>query len=132
MVDLNATQAAIRAGYSEKTAKEIGHENLTKPHIAAAIEQRMGELAEKVSLSADWVIEQLLVVYKRCCDKDTFNAAGANRALELIGKHFNAFPDRKDMHVSGGVNLVDLLTSLAVVPAADTAAVQDDDTETRH
>lgn len=39
LIDLNATQAAIRAGYSEKTAKEIGSENLTKPNIAKAIEE---------------------------------------------------------------------------------------------
>ena len=37
MIDLNATQAAIRAGYSEKTAQEIGSENLSKPMVAKAI-----------------------------------------------------------------------------------------------
>ena len=39
LIDLNATQAAIRAGYSENAAKEIGYENLTKPHITEAIQQ---------------------------------------------------------------------------------------------
>ena len=48
LLDLNATQAAIRAGYSEKTAKEIGYENLTKPHILTAIQDRMKELEEDV------------------------------------------------------------------------------------
>ena len=37
LVDLNATQAAIRAGYSKKTAKSVGHENLTKPDVKAAV-----------------------------------------------------------------------------------------------
>lgn len=41
--DFNATQAAIRAGYSEKTARSIGHENLTKPDIAAEIDKRVSE-----------------------------------------------------------------------------------------
>lgn len=41
--DFNATQAAIRAGYSEKTARAIGHENLTKPDIATEIQQRLDE-----------------------------------------------------------------------------------------
>lgn len=43
LVDLNATQAAIRAGYSEKSASEIGYENLRKPHIAAAVDKAMAE-----------------------------------------------------------------------------------------
>lgn len=42
--NLNATKAAIRAGYSEKTARFIGHENLTKPNILAYIEKRLDEL----------------------------------------------------------------------------------------
>ena len=41
MKDLNATQAAIRAGYSKKTAKVIGHENLTKPYIAERLKKEM-------------------------------------------------------------------------------------------
>ena len=41
LIDLNATQAAIRARYSEKTAKSAGHENLTKPDIQAAITEAM-------------------------------------------------------------------------------------------
>ena len=39
LIDLNATQAAIRAGYSEKTAKSVGHENLTKPDLKKYIDK---------------------------------------------------------------------------------------------
>ena len=46
LIDLNATQAAIRAGYSKKTAKSIGQENLTKPDIAEYIEQRLSDRVE--------------------------------------------------------------------------------------
>lgn len=53
--DWNATQAAIRAGYSERTARQIGHENLAKPDIAAAIQQRISEKA----MSADEVLTRL-------------------------------------------------------------------------
>ena len=42
LVDLNATQAAKRAGYSERTATEIGYENLRKPHLQEALKQRRG------------------------------------------------------------------------------------------
>ena len=59
LIDLNAAQAAIRAGYSAKTARVIGHENLTNPDIAAAIEKAMAERAERTRLTADWVINEL-------------------------------------------------------------------------
>ncbi len=59
LIDLNAAQAAIRAGYSAKTARVIGHENLTRPDIAAAIEKAMAERAERTGLTADWVVDEL-------------------------------------------------------------------------
>ena len=59
LIDLNAAQAAIRAGYSAKTARVIGHENLTKPDIAAAIKKAMAERAERTELTADWVVDEL-------------------------------------------------------------------------
>ena len=43
LIDLNATQAAIRAGYSPDSARDIGCENLTKPNIKAAIDRAMAE-----------------------------------------------------------------------------------------
>lgn len=52
MVDLNATQAAIRAGYSPKTAKVIGSENLTKPDIAAAVTAGKARQLEAADLTA--------------------------------------------------------------------------------
>lgn len=57
--DLNATEAAIRAGYSRKTAYSIGHENLNKPEIAARIKELQAELAERAKLKADDVIQEL-------------------------------------------------------------------------
>ncbi len=45
LIDLNATRAAIAAGYSEATAKEMGYENLTKPHIMGKIKEVLGERA---------------------------------------------------------------------------------------
>lgn len=56
LVDLNATQAAIRAGYSAKTARQIGEENLSKPDIARAIaEQRKGR-EERTLITADRIL----------------------------------------------------------------------------
>ncbi|MBL3576351.1 terminase small subunit [Rhodovulum sulfidophilum] len=59
LVDLNATQAAIRAGYSETTARQTGAENLTKPVIAAAIAEAQAQRSERTQLDADWMLRRL-------------------------------------------------------------------------
>lgn len=62
LVDLNATQAAIRAGYSEKTARSIGYENLTKPHIAAAIAEGKAGQLEQADVTAERVLKELACI----------------------------------------------------------------------
>ena len=59
LIDLNATQAAIRAGYSPHTAKDIGCENLAKPNIAAAISQAMAERSSRTGINQDRVLQEL-------------------------------------------------------------------------
>lgn len=59
LIDLNATQAAIRAGYSEKTASAVGFENLRKPKIAAAIQERMKNREERTEVTQDRVLKEL-------------------------------------------------------------------------
>src|SRR6266436_360549 len=59
LIDLNATQAAIRAGYSADTAGSIGSENLTKPEIARAVETAQAERLARVELTGDMVIAEL-------------------------------------------------------------------------
>lgn len=58
LVDLNATQAAIRAGYSENTARFIGAENLTKPNIQERIQELMDERSKRVEITADMVLRE--------------------------------------------------------------------------
>ena len=60
LIDLNATQAAIRAGYSPHTAKDIGCENLAKPNIAAAISQAMAERSRRTGINQDRVLQELV------------------------------------------------------------------------
>lgn len=60
--DQNATQAAIRAGYSEKTAHAIGLENLEKPLIDAAIRREIDARAARTLVTADRVIHELAVI----------------------------------------------------------------------
>lgn len=59
LIDLNATQAAIRAGYSEKTAKSIGQENLTKPDIASAIATAQQKRGARLQATADDVVREI-------------------------------------------------------------------------
>ena len=59
LIDLNATQAAIRAGYSEKTARSISNENMTKPDIQAAIEKGMQARSGRVEITQDMVLREL-------------------------------------------------------------------------
>lgn len=59
LVDLNATQASIRAGYSQKTAYSVGHENLSKPEIADAIAEAKAERSRRTQVTQDQVIREL-------------------------------------------------------------------------
>ncbi|MCP4830833.1 MAG: terminase small subunit [Gammaproteobacteria bacterium] len=100
LVDLNATQAAIRAGYSQKTASEMGYENLSKPQLAEYIAELKAKRSDKVEIDAAWVLTSLKKVHDRCMQEEAvidregaptgeykFEHSGANKALELIGKH---------------------------------------------
>lgn len=59
LIDLNATQAAIRAGYAQETARQIGSENLSKPDIAQAIAEAQAARAERTQITADRVLQEL-------------------------------------------------------------------------
>jgi len=59
IIDLNATQAAIRAGYSKNTAQEIGSENLSKPIIQARVSELKESRLERTTLTQDEVLEEL-------------------------------------------------------------------------
>lgn len=59
LIDLNATQAAIRAGYSTESAKEIGCENLTKPNVKAEIDKAIAERSRRTGINQDRVLREL-------------------------------------------------------------------------
>ena len=62
LIDLNATQAAIRAGYSKKTAQQIGAENLSKPVIQAEIQKRQVKLQNKLEITQERVLQELAAI----------------------------------------------------------------------
>lgn len=136
LVDLNATQAAIRAGYSAKTAYSIGEENLKKPEIRDALKKARKQTTERTQITEDWVLNNLKAVAERCLqaspvlDKKgnpvmvetptgetvpafVFNSMGANRSLELLGKHIGMFGDKVKIEHSYEDMSDDELTALA-------------------
>ena len=99
LIDLNATQAAIRAGYSEHTAASVGCENLRKPYIQDAIQIAMKDRAERTQLTADSILKEIATI---AYDKEE-QANNRLRGLELLGKHKILFSD-KLVH-DGGIQI---------------------------
>ena len=134
LVDLNATQAAIRADYSEKTAYSIGQENLKKPEIQTAIQKELQKRTERTHVDQDYVINGLVKIHERCMSAEPvldhageetgeyrFNAAGANKALELLGKNLKMFTEKVEHSGNTGLNI-------RIIHYGDQEA-QDNDTE---
>ena len=124
LVDLNATQAAIRAGYSERTAYSVGQRLLKKVEIQRAVAAAQAKRARRVEVTQDYVLSNLVEVVERTMQrapvldrkgeqiKDSkgrnvwcFDAKAANKALELLGKHLGLFSDRVQTEVSGGLSI---------------------------
>ena len=95
--DLNSTQAAIRAGYSEKTARQQGSRLLTNAAINSRIGELQEEIAERNEIDADNIMAKLETVYERSLQEG--NYAAANRAAELQGKMISAFTERADVNL---------------------------------
>lgn len=110
----NATQAAIKAGYSKKTAKQMGTENLAKPIVKAAIEKRNAEIKSEKTADMTEVMEYLTSVMRGEQTESVATAKGVYenvevsakdriKAAELIGKRNGAWTDRKI--ISGDVQI---------------------------
>ncbi|MGD6877849.1 terminase small subunit [Bacillus infantis] len=123
LIDLNATQAAIRAGYSKRNARNIASENLAKPNIQAYISARMAEKDKELiadqdevlryltsvlrgeSLSSELVIESAMGIstakemQKKPSEKDRL------RAAELLGKRYGIYTERIETDVDMELNI---------------------------
>ena len=113
LIDLNATQAAIRAGYSKKTAKQIGQENLTKPDLLKYIDERMNEKEKSLIADQDEVLRYLTSVLRGNSKAHILarDELGADRviqkppdekeklkAAELLGKRYGLYTDKVDVN----------------------------------
>lgn len=143
LIDLNATQAAIRAGYSVKTARQIGEQNLSKLDIAEAVKAAMDKRADRNSVTQDEVISGLRELRDMAMGKKpmrvteilrvsgkppktieldvkVFEAAAAKGALELLGKHIGMFKEKVELTGANGgpVETVSRVTRTIVDPKA--------------
>lgn len=101
LIDLNATAAAKRAGYKNP---EIGRQLITKNNVAAAIAAAIKKREKKTEITAEYVLSNLKTIVERCMSSSEFDARGAAKALELLGKHLGMFTDK--VKVEGGAPLL--------------------------
>lgn len=102
LVDLNATQAAVRAGYSPKTAKEQGSRLLTNVHVAAAFREALDKRAQATGRTALDVVRDIQDVTQEA--RRVGDHRAALKGLEMEGRHLGMFTDRVEH--SGGLELI--------------------------
>lgn len=124
LVDLNATQAAIRAGYSARTANEQAARLLAKDSVSQAVAAAKAERSSRVAVSADYVLSNLVEIVERSMQRSPvfdmkgnhvkdeegrhvwrFDGKTATKALELLGKHLGLYVEKTENSISGGVEI---------------------------
>ena len=124
LIDLNATQAAIRAGYSEKTAGVMAAENLTKPIIREYIDKRMAEKESELIADQDEVLKYLTSVMRGQTQAEVVVVENIGdymsqartmqkapdekerlKAAELLGKRYGLYTDRVEQDVDMNLNI---------------------------
>lgn len=132
IVDLNATQAAIRAGYKEKTARFIGCENLSKPNIQTTIQSFMDAREKRTFMTADDVLQGIERNIRRCeqgepvIDRNgdpvlvetedgsiapawKYDPTNALKGYDLLGKHHKLFTEKQEIAGANGESLPPLV-----------------------
>lgn len=128
LIDLNATQAAIRAGYSERTAYSSGQRLLKSVEVSAAVAAARAARSERVEVTQDYVLRSIVDTMERCkqavpvldrmgeavmvetpdgeiAPAYEFHAAGVLKGAELLGRHLGMFVDRHEHTGRGGAPL---------------------------
>lgn len=110
LVDLNATQAAIRAGYSVKTAGSQSHDLLKKPEIQEFVSSCATNRAKSVEITAEYVLSTIKNTIERCAQAEPvfdregvetgeykFDSAAVLKGSELLGKYLKLFTDKTEI-----------------------------------
>ena len=124
LIDLYATQAAIRAGYSERSARQIAERNMTKDDIQKYIKERMSEKEKQLIADQDEVLKYLTSVLRGestaqeiviegtgdgCSEAKTMEKAPSEKerlkAAELLGKRYALFTDKVETDMDMDLNI---------------------------
>ncbi len=124
LIDLNATQAAIRAGYSEKNARNIASENLAKPNIREYIDNRLAEKEKALIADQDEVLKYLTSVMRGesvsteivvegtgdgCSEARKMEKEPSEKerlkAAELLGKRYGLYTEKVEADVDADLNI---------------------------
>ena len=131
LVDHNATQAAIRAGYSPKTAYSIGHENLKKPEIAAAIAAGEARLRRKTEVSIGSMTEEMRE--NRDLAVANGQAAAAQQASMGIAKLHGLLVERTEVKTTSEMSLEQVRARIKEIEAElDEASDAAEQSPTQH
>ena len=118
LVDFNGTQAAIRAGYSKKTANEQASRLLAKVNVQTYLKQLIEKRNERTKITQDEVIADIIKVKDRCMQNEAvldkegnetgiykFDSNGANKALDMLMKHTGGYEtDNKQKAFNVSIN----------------------------
>ena len=113
LIDLNATQAAVRAGYSEKTAQMIGSENLAKPMVAAAVAAAVAKRSERTNITQDYVLALIVDTAERCKMASDYNPNAVLKGAELLGRHLAMFTDKQAVTLHDGDRLDQFIAGIS-------------------
>jgi phage terminase small subunit len=100
LVDMNATQAALRAGYNPRRAHVIGSELVNNSRVAPELKKAIELREKRCAINQDYVISTIHKIIERCIqtvasggDPARFNPAAALKGCELLGKHLGVFAE---------------------------------------
>lgn len=122
LIDLNASQAAIRAGYAPDSASVEGSRLLANVNVSGVLREKQEILAKKLNVTQEWVLQRFLDISNRCMQAEPvlnrkgqqilvenaegdmvpafmFDSTGANKATEMIGKHLGMFSDKTEINI---------------------------------
>lgn len=120
----NASEAARQAGYSEKTARFIGSENLTKPNIATAIDERLKQMASERIADTEEVLEHLTAVIRGEVKETIITQSGKSfvvpvrevdrlAAAEKLLRVSGAYRDKLDVKIDSGQLFIQTLEKIS-------------------
>jgi phage terminase small subunit len=94
MIDLNASEAVVRAGYKTRNKNKMGAELLRHPLVRQKVDELKGERRDRLELTSDYVINKLVDIVEKT---ERGNPTAALRGLELLGKHLGLYRDKQEI-----------------------------------